>query len=679
MWLLSTDRAELQFFSSPTAVSGGYAILSHVWEGDKEQTFQDLRTLDLACKALRVNPRDRVSEKIRQTCLLAEQYDYDWVWIDTCCIDKTSSTELSEAINSMFRWYASAEVCFAYLADVPSDCVLDAPDSAFRRSRWHTRGWTLQELIAPLFVTFVSQDWQIIGTKLELATLLNNITGIWTNVLTNQASYSTSGVAARMAWASKRMTTRVEDEAYCLMGIFNVNMPTIYGEGRQAFQRLQQEIMKQSFDSSLFSWGRWAAHWVKWEPMEKQHMYNSFLAPSLTSFFLLAPSPSVFSGSSTLRYSPNATYPLQPYLPWQWKPEHNEPEDGEKRTLGPFGALELPQFQNTNYGMKCRFPTFEVKGITVAMIMADDKRDHYGILLHPTTEHLRDSSRVRYNVGYGFKTDTGISYVRLVKMGNDWYNLSFLGEPVKPEWRDLYIIDSFPEFRKVERLTICYALHTILPAPPIRIPHWLINRLVALGFEPVRAPIIRSTPKDGPRVPLVAQLTFVDVANKEAVRLRFGTCFPPGSSSEGDAGAAAHWATAYPQHAANWNDPMGAVEHDCATDHVRDWPGWAREFVDGPARARVVRLAFTRGKFAPDATLVLHMELAGSVWAGMMARKNVHFRPRAEKDVQAILAEQAAERAVADRRREEKKDGDAGRADGAEGDGLVEAIGGLAV
>ncbi|KAH9937846.1 HET-domain-containing protein [Epithele typhae] len=631
MWLLSTDRAELHFFSTPAAVTGGYAILSHTWEDDHEQTYQEIRGLQERCKASGKNPRDMVSSKIRQTCLLAKRYSFDWVWVDTCCIDKTSSTELSEAINSMFRWYAASEVCFAYLADVPSDDVVDAPGSAFLKARWHTRGWTLQELIAPLLVLFVSRDWKIIGNKLELGKLLNSITGILDLVLTNQASYSTVGVASRISWAAHRQTTRVEDEAYCLMGLFNVNMPTIYGEGKHAFQRLQQGIMRQSFDTSLFAWGRWISHNSQAVPMARNVTYNIFHAPSLDHFFLLSQSVKAFANSRGLRYSPNATYPLQPYLPYQWKPIHNEPEDGEKRTVGPFGALELPQFQNTNYGMKCRFPVFEVKGVTVAMLMTDNAREHFGLLLNPTNDNLTDPSRVRYSVGWGFDlSDNRRSFVRLVHMGKDWYNLSFLGEPVKPVWRDIHIMDTFPEYRKVDRVTLAYPLHTLLPASPFRIPHWLINRLLLLDFEASNKPMIKSSQKDGPGTPLVVQMSFDSVAQTEGIRLRFGTCFPllpppapagpgqgadtaedqDGNPGEPARGPEVHWATAQPMHAANWRTTPPPIGHDCATDHVDGWPGWAREFVDEEG-ARVVRLSFLRSPFAPESTRVFHLELAG--------------------------------------------------------------------
>ena len=319
MWLLRTDRAELHYFPFPEAVPGGYAILSHAW-GYHEQTFQETQALHERCERTGENPRDLASEKVRECCILAERHGYSWVWDDTCCIDKTSSTELSEAINSMFVWYSSAEMCFAYLADVDSDCDLHAPQSAFRTARWHSRGWTLQELIASLFVIFVACDWRTIGTKQDLAPLLEEITGVPRQVLTRETHFSAVSVAERMSWASGRSTTRVEDKAYCLMGLFNVNMPTLYGEGRQAYYRLQQEIMKQSFDTSLFAWGGLADS-ENSKPVELPEIYEAFDHAMYPGFFLLAPSPKCFRKRDgvSVRYTPSVTDPLQPYLDRQWK------------------------------------------------------------------------------------------------------------------------------------------------------------------------------------------------------------------------------------------------------------------------------------------------------------------------------------------------------------------------
>ena len=256
MWLLSTDRAELRYFARNFDATGGYAILSHTWAGD-EQTLQDVRAIGERCRSRGTNPRDdpELSSKIRECCILAEKHGYRWVWIDSCCIDKTSSSELSEAINSMFRWYKEAEVCFAYLADVPSDCVLRKRSSAFRKSRWHTRGWTLQELIAPDFLIFLSAEWHELGNRADLSALLREITGVPSGVLAGDRQPAEYSVSRRMSWASRRKTTRVEDEAYSLMGLFGVNMPANYGEGKKAFIRLQYEIMQHDPDTSLFAFG----------------------------------------------------------------------------------------------------------------------------------------------------------------------------------------------------------------------------------------------------------------------------------------------------------------------------------------------------------------------------------------------------------------------------------------
>ena len=256
MWLLSTSRAELYYFVSPESVPGGYAILSHVWDPPSEQSFQGVQALRASCAQTGLNPRDYVSDKIRECCKLAEKHGDDWLWVDTCCIDKTSSTELSEAINSMFRYYSLANVCYAFLADVPTadTATLSHEGSTFRASRWHKRGWTLQELLAPAVLFFVSGTWEMLGSKAELGDILEQITRVPPEVLLNQENFSDTSVAQRMSWAAGRETTRPEDEAYCLMGIFGITMPALYGEGRRAFRRLQQEIMKQCVDTSLFTW-----------------------------------------------------------------------------------------------------------------------------------------------------------------------------------------------------------------------------------------------------------------------------------------------------------------------------------------------------------------------------------------------------------------------------------------
>ena len=264
MRLLNTSTLTLHEFYDDNIPE--YAILSHTW-GEEEVSFHDLQN-----KTPEQLDGWKGYVKIKACCGVAASERYKYVWIDTCCIDKTSSAELSEAINSMYRWYRNAEVCYAYLVDVWTgeedkdsrrlvrdlkeynlQVATDISDfwKRFRRSRWFTRGWTLQELLAPITMWFFDRDWRRLGNKVSLKRKLSSITGIQTFHIFEHTSAS---AAQKMSWASGRKTTRVEDMAYSLMGIFDVNMPLLYGEGRNAFIRLQHEIVKISDDESIFAW-----------------------------------------------------------------------------------------------------------------------------------------------------------------------------------------------------------------------------------------------------------------------------------------------------------------------------------------------------------------------------------------------------------------------------------------
>ena len=231
MRLLHTSEQRLYEFTDHRIPP--YAILSHTW-GDNEVTYHDFL-------------EGKRTDKITCSCALAASESWDYIWIDTCCIDKSSSAELSEAINSMYHWYQWAEVCYAYLEDVS----VAAGPQRFLKSRWFTRGWTLQELLAPTRVIFLDSAWCILGSKSSMEEDVSLATRI---KLSQLAAPVKASAAAKMSWMSYRKTTRIEDMAYCLMGLFEVNMPLLYGEGERAFTRLQEEIIRQNDDQSIFAW-----------------------------------------------------------------------------------------------------------------------------------------------------------------------------------------------------------------------------------------------------------------------------------------------------------------------------------------------------------------------------------------------------------------------------------------
>ncbi|KAH7370250.1 heterokaryon incompatibility protein-domain-containing protein [Rhexocercosporidium sp. MPI-PUGE-AT-0058] len=227
-----------------------YAILSHRWEAG-EVSFKDLT--------------DGTSKgkpgygKIQFCGEQARRNKLENFWVDTCCIDKSSSAELSEAINSMFRWYQEATRCYVYLSDVSirkrkaSDGSVECTwESAFRVSKWFTRGWTLQELLAPRSVEFYSREGKSLGDKRTLEQQIHEITGIPTTAL-REYTLPQFDVDERFSWAKSRQTTRGEDKAYSLFGIFDVQMPLLIGEGEvKAFQRLRKAIDKPLKGKSVF-------------------------------------------------------------------------------------------------------------------------------------------------------------------------------------------------------------------------------------------------------------------------------------------------------------------------------------------------------------------------------------------------------------------------------------------
>lgn len=398
MRLLNVQTFALESFADHTTAPE-YAILSHTW-GDDEVLFQDVQPVTDTTKL------KHGWKKIEYTCHQALKDGLKYAWVDTCCIDKSSSAELSEAINSMFAWYKESEVCYVYLADVgpgeerdeiretastsaaeerestfannaagvpcsqgnattqqgcePSrpigarehastsaSCRAGAADSKastkdetssppdfddvaslsvgetdppstvsdndcnnvsfadhFKASRWFTRGWTLQELLAPKRIEFCSARWNLLGSLEDRATEVAAVTSIPRPALYREVPMTSYSVAQRMSWAANRITTRLEDQAYCLLGLFQVNMPLLYGERHKAFERLQKEILRTSGDLSILAWE-----------------HHSFSMPGKDS--LMAESPAAFASSGRFRtiglsYRPSVSLTpsgLQAFLP----------------------------------------------------------------------------------------------------------------------------------------------------------------------------------------------------------------------------------------------------------------------------------------------------------------------------------------------------------------------------
>ncbi|KAF6818702.1 het domain-containing protein [Colletotrichum sojae] len=313
MRLLDTDTLEIvSFHDFPPKP---YVILSHTW-GDDEVSFQEMMAVNAGKK--------QGFKKIWETCIKAKEDGCAYAWIDTCCIDKQSSSELSESINSMYRWYQESSICYAYLVDVPTAAgVVDYWDEdcfyrerLFKSSRWFTRGWTLQEPLAPEVVEFYASDWTEIGTKSSLTAHLARITKIDQAVLGGTRPISSCCAAEKLSWAASRETTRKEDDAYSLLGIMDVHLPLIHGEGSEAFLRLQRAMIMECEDYSLLLPGL-AFHItsrlkaggklgdIDWDPWEDTQR-GSPLADEPDAFFVEY--PDVWSYAELESYSGQDSY-----------------------------------------------------------------------------------------------------------------------------------------------------------------------------------------------------------------------------------------------------------------------------------------------------------------------------------------------------------------------------------
>ncbi|KAI1266493.1 HET-domain-containing protein [Xylariaceae sp. FL1019] len=265
MRVINTSTFTITTDNHSLFVDRGYAILSHRWTG-AEIEYQgfphhiaalrsNLDSLDLL-KPIGLN-------KIRDACRIARRKNIRWMWIDTCCIDKSNAVEYNESINSMYRWYACATICITYLSDVkmdPNSQGVDIFRSSEHKDRpststWFSRGWTLQELLAPVDMEFYDTDWELIGTRKSLAAPLEEITQIKRDYFTGASDCQEASIAAKISWMAGRVTEKPEDVAYSMLGLLGINMVPSYGEGAErAFLRLQYALLSESTDETLFAW-----------------------------------------------------------------------------------------------------------------------------------------------------------------------------------------------------------------------------------------------------------------------------------------------------------------------------------------------------------------------------------------------------------------------------------------
>ena len=585
MWLLSTARAELHFFPSPEHVPGGYAILSHVWDKE-EQAFQDLRALEKECALDGSNPRDKASDKIRRCCEVAETRGFHWIWNDTCCIDKTSSADLSEAINSMYQYYSLAGVCYAYLADVSDHSGPAGRLRAFRGSLWHKRGWTLQELLAPRLVVFMTREWTVLGTKFELSSILQDITGIPDVVLRHETQLADLSVATRMSFAAGRSTTRPEDRAYSLMGLFDVNIPTLYGEGgERAFRRLQEEIMRHSRDTTLFAWGSaLAAYGIRAPPKLKHPSHNYHHS------FLFASSPSDFD----FQFLPNIRFEpytldegslvgmsvslLRSFLAVACILNLLICQNEQRRDL----VARVPTFSITPYGVRARIFIIQWRGLDLALLGWFKGKHRCGLILNPcdyTGDHQRqlfDISAEACTVLHG-----RTSIYRLII-----FNQRAITPPISAEWRDVYLSHQPPSCslghlplgdHKPWRAT--QFLELILDTPfcfSRERTRGLILR-DALSVVTGKAPLLPWTGAEPLMLPVTFNGLYLISRPPDDYAICIGRCTNP-ALGHSSTNLGPHWMTV------TLYDFACTGKHSCETDHIPipEWPSiiW-REYESG--------------------------------------------------------------------------------------------------
>ncbi|KAH7137476.1 hypothetical protein B0J13DRAFT_419550, partial [Dactylonectria estremocensis] len=255
MWLLNTRSLDLHYYPQP-ADCPAYAVLTHCLKDGELTDLHDLPSQNLVSESQRAS-----CTVIREACGEAQSFGVEFIWLDEVCINRSSTAAISEALNSMFQIYQQADVCLVYLSDISIRVeLLYPPETYIHQSQWGTRVWVLQEIIASKHVQFYDKQWTRIGTKDSLLHFLTAFLGIDRPVLENADCLFDFSIGRRMSWAAQLSADRPEDVAYSLLGIFRVNLSIIYGEGRRAFLRLQEEILRDTDDATLFAWQSASLH-----------------------------------------------------------------------------------------------------------------------------------------------------------------------------------------------------------------------------------------------------------------------------------------------------------------------------------------------------------------------------------------------------------------------------------
>ena len=521
MRLINTRTGEFALFGDPREVR--YAILSHVWSADgPEQTYE--RTCQiLADTPVGTIPLSRYSEKIQRFCEVALKDGFEWGWVDSSCIDKTSSSELSEAINSMYDWYRYSGTCYSLLHDLHD---IDTSDPAFcdefGSSKWFTRGWTLQELLAPSVLLFLSSTWRVIGSKYTLASIVESVTDIDTSVLTFEQPLEAISVARKMSWAASRTTTRVEDEAYSLMGIFGVTISVSYGEGRYAFIRLQEEIVKHYPDQTIFAWGHilHPFNFTYSSPgdADSGEISNSLAVPPSLNEYFLASGPRHFKESSTYRCLSR---------------------DAFAKLLGISPERTYQVFTATSYGMHAYVPLLTIHRhdshfslpTHLALLACEDQ--YHGLLallLRPQ----------RYINGHDFLVGAVVEHTNTL-VGSDtllqshYYRVTYIPHDQVISLRqyielvDLYIPHRPPiTAQKLElEETTHAALRDSRESFEVRLSGWSRTLLVQLGYAVSPTTDTNVARHDGRLVltPLASTTSAVIISNNdEHITIRIGRC-----------------------------------------------------------------------------------------------------------------------------------------------------------